>query len=276
MKKLFLCALCAATAITGTVAAQTTEITEENYQRLDSIVWAQYERETAAIYKEFQEHPEREDSLRKADSDAYESASKKNVELAIEYASTPSGFKRLFMVRLDIPKDRLRSVLDALPEEMRQSQCGRNIQMHLDNEQIEEGMMYYDFEAVTDSGDPFRLSSLLGGGKRVLLLYGGLGCMGPEGRDYLNTLYDRTSRDDFEIVVYCLDSDLDALKRVRDVFPCKFTLVSDFLGDSTPVKILYGAQATPTCFFIDSDGIVKMKSVGLNPDKTDKLIVKGA
>jgi peroxiredoxin len=276
MKKLFLCALCAAMAITGTVSAQTTEITEENYQKLDSIVWAQHQRDQEAIYKEFQEHPERKDSLRKAYNEVYEAASKKNVELAIEFASTPSGFKRLFMVRLDISKGRLRSVLDALPEEMRQSQYGRNIQMHLDTEQIEEGSMYYDFEAVADSGDPFRLSQLVGSGKRVLLLYGGLDCMGPEGRDYLNALYERTFHDDFEIVVYCLNSDLDALKRVRDVFPCKFTLVSDFLEDSTPVKIIYGAQATPTCFFIDGDGIVKMKSEGLNPDKTDKLVAKEA
>lgn len=186
----------------------------------------------------------------------------------------PSGFQRLFLVRLNIPKERLRGVFESLPEEMQVSQTGRNIRMHLDTEQIEPGDGYYDFEATTDAGEPFRLSSLAW--KNILFLYGGMGCMERDGRDYLNALYGRTSRDDFEIVVYCPNSDLEALKKVREVYPCEFTLVSDFLQDNTPVKILYGAQVTPTCFFIDREGVVRMKTEGLDYGKVDELVVKGA
>lgn len=255
------------------VFAQTQgEITEENYQRLDSILWAQLDLDAAPIFEEFERHPERGDSLKRVYDEIYGAAQRKNVELAIEYASVPSGFRRLFMVRLKIPKERLRSVLATLPEEMRASPTGRSIRMHLDNDQIEEGSRYYDFEATTDADEAFRLSSLAG--KKILFLYGGMDCMGQDGRDYLNSLYERTSRDDFEIVVYCINSDLEALKKVREVYPCKFILVSDFLQDNTPVKIIYGAQATPTCFFIDSKGIVRMKMEGLDTVMVDELVAE--
>ncbi|GHT74599.1 hypothetical protein AGMMS50262_07880 [Bacteroidia bacterium] len=62
------------------------------------------------------------------------------------------------------------------------------------------------------------------------------------------------------------------MQEVRTVYPCDFLLVSDFLQDRTPVKILYGAQATPTCFFINKQGIVEMKTTGLDTDKVNQLL----
>jgi glutathione peroxidase-family protein len=70
----------------------------------------------------------------------------------------------------------------------------------LDSEQIKENDKYYDFEATTFEATTFNLSSFAG--KNILLLYGGLDCMGQGGRDYLNSLYGKTSHEDFEIVVY--------------------------------------------------------------------------
>jgi len=96
--------------------------------------------------------------------------------------------------------------------------------------------------------------------------------MGEEGRDYLNKIYRETSRDNFEIVVYCLSSNLENLKQVRTTYSIDFILVSDFLQDHTPMKILYGAQAMPTCFFINQEGIVVMKTVGLQQERVDELL----
>ena len=88
--------------------------------------------------------------------------------------------------------------------------------------------------------------------------------MGQEGRDYLNKIYRENSRKNFEIVIYCPVSDLKSLQNLRTTYPCDFFLVSDFLQDHTPMKILYGAQGRPTCFFINKKGVVVMKTEGLD------------
>jgi peroxiredoxin len=248
------------------------EITEENYLKLNSVLWKQYELDMETVSKNFKEFPEKKDSLMKVANSIYETASRGTRELAMKYATVPSGLQRLFMVRLDIPKDTLRSIYENLPNKMKISQYGKNILFHLDSEQIKENDKYYDFEATTCEGTTFKLSSFAG--KNILLLYGGLGCMGQGGRDYLNSLYGKTSREDFEIVVYETVLDLNNLKNVRTMYRCDFLLASDFLRDSSPVKILYGAQETPTCIFIDREGVVRMKTIGLYENRVDELVAK--
>ena len=188
----------------------------------------------------------------------------------MKYATVPSGLQRLFMVRLNIPKDTVHFIYDNLPDEMKISQYGKNILFHLESEQIEENDKYYDFESTTFDGTTFKLSSLTG--KNILFLYGGLGCMGQGGRDYLKSLYEKTSREDFEIVVYETVLSLDDLKKAQAFYNCDYLLVSDFLRDSSPVKIIYGVQATPTCFFINKEGIVGMKTIGLDENRVNELI----
>ena len=249
---------------------QSEMITEENYLKVDSLIWIQYEQEMGKISECYQKHPEKKDSLIAASEQIYAIASKNNIDAAIKYASVPSGLQRLFMVRLNISKDTILTVLKTLPDSIQSSPYGRSLLYHIESEQISEGSKYYNFQSIDTEGRDFALSSLEG--KNILLLYGGLGCMGPDGREYLNKTYQETSRDNFEIVVYCLNSDLENLQKVRTTYPCDFLLVSDFLQDHTPMKILYGAQAMPTCFFINQQGIVAMKTVGLYQERVNQLL----
>jgi peroxiredoxin len=153
---------------------------------------------------------------------------------------------------------------------MKTSPYGKSLLRHIESEQISEGSKYYDFQATDTEGGNFTFSSLEG--KNILLLYGGLDCMGEEGRNYLNKIYQETSRNDFEIVVYCPNSNLESLQQLRTKYSCNFLLVSDFLQDHTPMKILYGAQAMPTCFFINREGIAVMKTVGLDEERVNRLL----
>jgi hypothetical protein len=216
------------------------EITEENYLKMDTELWEQYEQDMNELSACFKKYPDKKDSLLIVSKQNYAKIEQKNIDLAIQYASVPSGLRRLFMVRLHISKDTLQSVLASLPDNMRNSPYGKSILYHIKSEQVEKGSKYYDFTATTTEGKEFTLSSLKG--QNILLLYGGLSCMGKEGRDYLNTLYKETSRNHFEIVVYCPASTIEELKGERTNYPCEFLLVSDFLQDHTPMKILYGAQ----------------------------------
>lgn len=254
-----------------TIPAFAQEITEENYLQEDSLVWEKYKVIETRMFQLTEKYPEKRDSLLTV---LYEkelpSILRESRNLALKYAAVPSGLKRLFMVRLEIPKDTLSRVLKSLSPEIRESFYGKCLHRHIITKQIEEGDLYFDFQGSKENGTEFHLSSLAG--KRILLLYGGLGCMGEKGRTYLADLHQKYSDDNFEIVVFWPCSSLEELKEYKKRYPFPYTFVSDFFEDLSPVKITYGTQATPTCFFIDSQGIVKMRSEGFNPILCEQLL----
>jgi len=250
---------------------QSEMITEENYLKVDSLISMQYEQEMEKLSEYAQNHPEKIDSLIAASEQIFAASSKKNIEAAIKYASVPSGLQRLFIVRLNISKDTILSILKTIPDSMQTSPYGKSLLYHVESEQISEGSRYYDFQAIDTEGRDFILSSLEG--KNILLVYGGLYCMREGGRDYLNKIYKETSRENFEIVVYCeLSSNLEFLQREHIKYPSDYFHVSDFLQDHSSVKIIYGAQGTPTCFFINKKGVVVMKTEGLHQERVNELL----
>lgn len=250
------------------------EITEANYLRVDKAIWDEYERRTDSLTALYEHFPDKRDSLVAVYEQVSETASRRNREAALRYASVPSGLQRLFMVRLDLPKDTLRAVLSALSPEMQASLYGRSLWAHIRTHQVEEGDPCYDFSATDADGKDFHLKSLRG--KTVLLLYGGLGCIGSEGREYLGRLYESTSRERFVIVVYWPCSGPEPLRQVRDQYGNDYPMVSDFLQDESPVKIRYGAQTTPTCLLIDPEGKVLRKFTGDSlQERLDEALAQG-
>jgi peroxiredoxin len=245
------------------------EITEENYIKADNEIWEIYDRESTNAVEFINIHPEKKDSMKVILNQIYESAQKMNSDTAIKYATVPSGLKRLFMVRLSLSKDTLQSILNSLPSKMQESDYGKSLLLHLKTRQLEKGDLYHDFEAFDSNGSEFRLSMIKS--KYILLVYGGLGCMGENGRDFLNNLYIETNRTGLEIVTYWEGSNTEELKEIKELFSLKYIIVSDFLQDLSPVKITYGTQATPTCFLIDENRNIVIKSVGLPEGRLTKL-----
>lgn len=260
-----------ATLCVVSVWAQRPMVTEEDYLRADSALWLEYEAFGERLYEQAKANPELTDSLEMVAEVELERVLERNQQLALQYAATPSGLKRCFMVRLDVPKDTLRRVVRTLPREMRQSMYGRAIQQHIRTQQVEQGAQAASFRAVDDAGQPFDLRALEG--RRVLLLYGGLGCMGASGREYLAQLYARTSREDLEIVVYWAVDSVESLRELRAHYDVDYQFITECMTDCSPFKIKYGVQATPTCFLIDRDGRVLVKSVGLAPEQFDAILL---
>ena len=174
------------------------------------------------------------------------------------------------MVRNHVSKDSLAKVLNTLPEEMQKSETGLNIKAHLETEQLAEGNALFSFPCQNEEGEPFDWETLKG--KQVLLLYGGLGCMGSNGREALKNLYEQTSRKNLEIIVYWPSSSLENLQAIRKQYPSDYIFISDFKQDASPMKIKYGCQATPTCFLTDKNHLIVVKSEGLNMDAFNKHI----
>ncbi len=246
--------------------AWTQPVTEENYQKEFKAMEEKFSLRADTLRKfiSMKKYTAKRDSLVSEYKKLVDEFTELNLELALRYASVPSGLQMCFWNRLTISQDTLKAVLKRIPKQMRKSEYGRAIAMHLSCPKVGQGDKAYDFRAMNAQGRPFRLSQWKG--KQVLLLYGGLGCMGSSGRKYLDEFYGRTSRENFEIVVFWPASGQAELTALAKEYPSDFPQVSDFKGDVTPVKIRYEAQATPTCFFIDRDGRLLFKSVGLNPE----------
>ena len=240
-------------------------LTEENYLREDSLLWINFEKETEGLIAILDSLPNQRDSIINVYNIMFEKANRKNIELAFKYANTPSGLQRLFMVRNNVSKDSLAKVLDTLPEEMQKSETGLNIKAHLETEQLAKGDALYAFPCQDEKGASFDWATLEG--KQVLLLYGGLGCMGSEGREALKHLYEQTSRKNLEIIVYWPSSSLENLQAIRKQYPSDYIFISDFKQDASPMKIKYGCQATPTCFLTNKNHQIVVKCEGLDIDE---------
>ena len=249
---------------------QNETLTEENYLHEDSLLWINFEKETEGLIAILDSLPNQRDSIINVYNVILEKANQKNIELAFKYACTPSGLQRLFMVRNHVSKDSLAKVLNTLPEEMQKSEAGLNIKAHLETEQLAEGNAFFTFPCLDEKGNPFNWETLEG--KQILLIYGGLGCMGNEGREALKHLYEHTSRKNLEIIVYWPSSSLEKLQAIRKQFPSDYIFISDFKQDASPMKIKYGCQATPTCFLTDKKHQIVVKSEGLNMDAFNKHI----
>ena len=247
---------------------QNETLTEENYLHEDSLLWINFEKETEGLIAILDSLPNQRDSIINVYNVILEKANQKNIELSFKYACTPSGLQRLFMVRNHVSKDSLAKVLNTLPEEMQKSEAGLNIKAHLETEQLAEGNALFSFPCQNEEGEPFDWETLKG--KQVLLLYGGLGCMGSNGREALKNLYEQTSRKNLEIIVYWPSSSLENLQTIRKQYPSDYIFISDFKQDASPMKIKYGCQATPTCFLTDKKHQIVVKSEGLDMDEFNK------
>lgn len=96
--------------------------------------------------------------------------------------------------------------------------------------------------------------------------------MGTSGREYLDALCAETSREELRIVVFWPVSSPDELAALAEEYPSGYLQVSDFKGDTSPVKIRCQAQATPTCFLLDSRGRLVFKTIGLYPGKVEEYL----
>lgn len=242
---------------------------EQEYIKADSTLWAEYEAEGERLAELYAEN---EDSLyiKAVELEAY--ADRRNKELAIEYSATPSGLRRCFMLRSDIDKGTLQDILSNLPHDLRQSECAKAIQEHIATNQIETGMEFFPIDAVAADGNKFAWDEHRD--KNILLIYGGLGCMGRSGRQELAALYEEYADDNLAIVVYYSVSTLEELKEFRNQYSDDYIFISELQSDYSPFKIKYGVQSTPTCFVIDRSGVVVLKTVGFDAQQVKEKIDK--
>lgn len=242
---------------------------EQEYIKADSTLWAEYEQEGEELAKLYAEN---EDSLYIKAIELETYADRKNRELAINYSATPSGLRRCFMLRSDIEKDTLQEILSNLPGNLRHSECAKAIKKHIATSQIEEGAEFVPIDVVDTHGNKFVWDEHRN--KNILLIYGGLGCMGRSGRRELAALREEYKGDSLAILVYYSVSTLEELKEFRNQYSEDYIFISELMSDYSPFKIKYGVQSTPTCFVIDRSGTVVLKTVGFDVQQVKEKIDK--
>ena len=260
MKRFFIILLVMGVCISESWAQD--EITEANYLRQDSILWDAYyqsEAEFGRLWKELPE--EKHDSLQSAFQEVYDKTVTGECPAGLPFCLCPERIAATVYGSLLCKQRYVATDIEHLPPDMRDSFYEKNIQAHVSNHQIVEGDTLPSFPCTQADGEPFDWALL--DGKRLLFICEGLGCMGAGGRAYLDSLHAATSRDDFCIVVYCLSRSLKDLQQTRERYKGAYIHLSDFKGDASPAKIIYGFQATPTCFLTDCAHRVLVKSEGL-------------
>lgn len=168
----------------------------------------------------------------------------------------------MYMVRNEVPKDTLRRTLKRLDAGLARSFYAGLIREYVDTKQVGEGRRLVTFPCVTADGRPFDWKTIRG--KQVLLLYGGLDCMGVHGREELRALYDATSRDELVIIVYQKVTATEYLRELKERFADPYVYVTDGKGEASPMCIRYGAQATPTCFLTDRKHRIRLITTGFS------------
>lgn len=243
---------------------------EERYQQKDNLLRKNYEEQTKKLDYYFKTMPEKRDSLQQVLDSITQETFRKHRKLVLRYADTYCGIKDLFAIRNQIPKDKLKKVFEKIPQTIQYSEYGKLVFKYIYTKQIAEGDALYYFPALKPDGQMLDWPAIRG--KQVLLLYGGIQCMGEEGRQALAELCRQTSREDLLVVIYQPTPSLEMLQKFQEEFPGEYIYVTDFREDESPLKIVYGAQATPTCFLTDKQHIIRVACIGLQTDKFKPFI----
>lgn len=171
---------------------------------------------------------------------------------------------QLYALRTSVDKAQLAKVLSKIPKDVAQKDpYAASIRAHLDSHQIAVGDTVGDFRAKVARGADFRFSEFTGE-KDVLLIFGGLECMGKDMYTILQVMYRKVDLTKLEIVSVFLDTDKAAFEAEVRQKNVPWVSVCDFKGDHSPLKIAFGVQATPTCFYISKGGRVESASIGVS------------
>jgi len=196
-------------------------------------------------------------------------------EYSIKNCNSFVSVEQLYRVRNDLDKVTLGEIIEKLDPEILNSPYGKSLALHYKSHIPDEGDFYIDFSAKTLTGESLAVSQILAKGKPILMIFGGLGCMGQNGRSILTEFHNQ-HKNDITILAFIFARNRD--EWINDSkYELEITLLSDLKGDHSPIKIRYGVQVTPTVYLLDRNGKIILKSFGYGKSVNSiakELIVK--
>ena len=181
-----------------------------------------------------------------------------------------------FMQRKLMAKDSLAVLLSKASTEIQESETGKALRLYIENPQIVEGSRFQTFPCYDVDGNSFDWELIKG--KNVFLVHDGLWCM-THGQD--NSLFGKYLRHLSEAAPNCLPLVVvnctapEDLKASIDEYGLQdFHVVSEFKKDLGTLNVLYNDQTTPTCHYIDEQGILVKTTEGIDQDYLEKEFLK--
>lgn len=181
-----------------------------------------------------------------------------------------------FAMRKQFSKDSLAILLSKASSEIQESETGKALSLYIENPQIVEGNRFQPFPCYEVNGNRFDWGLIKG--KKVFLVHDGLWCMthGMDNslfRQYLCHLSEAAPNCFPLVVVNCATPE-DLKASIEEYGLQDFYVVSEFKKDLGTLNILYNDQTTPTCHYIDEQGILVKTTEGIDQDYLEKEFLK--
>jgi len=178
--------------------------------------------------------------------------------LLIDRVNSYYGVEELYSRRDEMDREQMEALTQRLDEEIRASRYGQSLLEYLEEEQLQEGERFVDFELVGLDNQSLRLRDLVGRGKPTLLVFGALGKMQQYHRNLMGGFYYE-NKDEVEVMGYVWEHDLEHFQQDTAWYR-GVPLYTDFQKEHSPLVIRYGVVHTPTVFVFDQEGILRYRS----------------
>ena len=247
-------------------------------------------RKAMQLEKEAEAHPEIKDSLlaiaaeERKTGEAFMPALQEKMDnnqaerqaLMDKYALIFEDAFPFFAMRKQFSKDSLAILLSKASSEIQESETGKALRLYIENPQIVEGSRFQTFPCYDVEGNSFDWELIKG--KKVFLVHDGLWCM-THGMD--NSLFRKYLRHLSEAAPNCLPlvvvnctAPEDLKASIEEYGLQDFYVVSEFKKDLGTLNVLYNDQTTPTCHYIDEQGILVKTTEGIDQDYLEKEFLK--
>jgi len=193
-----------------------------------------------------------------------------NLSFCINHLNSYFSVETLYKLRKKISKDSLNKLLSHMKDDLRHSNYAKSLELHSKSPDLEVGMYFLDFDAITLSGKKLTISELLNEEKPIMLIFGGLGCMGNRGRKALGKFYN-LYKHEIHILPFIFARNREEWNKDSE-YASGIQVFSDMKGDHSPVKIKYHVQTTPTVYIIDRKGVIRWISEGYGEIVNDAAI----
>lgn len=181
-----------------------------------------------------------------------------------------------FAQRKKIAKDSLAVLLSRASAEIQESETGKALRYFIDNPQFVEGNRFQTFPCYDVNGNSFDWDLIKG--KKVFLVHDGLWCM-THGQD--NSLFGKYLRHLSEAAPDCISlvfvncaTPEDLKASIEEYGLQDFHVVSEYKKDFGMLNVFYNDQTTPTCHYIDEQGIVVKTTEAIDQDYLEKEFLK--
>lgn len=180
--------------------------------------------------------------------------------------------KRIFSLRTSIPKPQLEKLYKKLSADIKRDDAyAKSIRSHIDTHQVQLGDTLGDFKAITSAGHQFRYSEFKDE-KDVLLIFGSLNSLPIEARVLLQVSYRDVDLSKLEIIsIFTEETDKTQFQTLANQSGIEWLKISDLKGEHSPLKIAFGVETTPMCFYVSRGGAVEYISVGIDDTIIDLI-----